>query len=416
VSSRVQVVVVIASAGFLTAVLVSCGSSERVRAENSGNVPAAGISVGVTKVGKKTMERTITLSSELVPFQEIDVFAKESGYVKELNVDYGTRVQANQTLAVLEIPELQLQLKQDDAAIKNASNRIARAENELGRIEAQHKVMQLQFDRLNGVAKSKPGLVAQQEVDDSQGKALASAAQVEAAKSNLEASQSDLLSAKAKREHDQALFDYSKITAPFAGVVTQRFANLGALMQAGTSSSTQAMPLVRLSQDDLFRLVIPVPESYVRYIHIGDPVSVMVPSLNRTFPGKVTRFSVDVKADTRTMHTEVDVPNPQRVLLPGLYADATVRLERKEGAVTVPFQAVDRNGDQTTVDVVGPSKQIETRPVVLGIQTATDAEILCGLKEGELVVISDRSSLKAGQFVQPKDVDLMPYRNPDEQH
>jgi RND family efflux transporter MFP subunit len=416
VSSRVQAVVVIASVSLLAAVLASCGNSQKVRAENSGNISATGISVAVTKVGKKTMERTITLSSELVPFQEIDVFAKESGYVKELNVDYGTHVQANQTLAVLEIPELQLQLKQDDAAIKNASNRIARADSELGRIEAQHKVMQLQFDRLDGVAKSKPGLVAQQEVDDSQGKALASAAQVEAAKSNLEASQSDLLSAEAKREHDQALFDYSKITAPFAGVVTQRFANLGALMQAGTSSSTQAMPLVRLSQDDLFRLVIPVPESYVHYIHIGDPVSVMVPSLNRTFPGKVARFSVDVKADTRTMHTEVDVPNPQRVLLPGLYADATVRLERKDGAVAIPFQAVDRSGDQTTVDVVGPSRQIETRPVVLGIQTATDAEVLSGLNEGELVVISDRSSLKAGQIVQPKAVDIMPFRSPEEQH
>jgi RND family efflux transporter MFP subunit len=415
VSSRIQTAVAIALVAFLAAILASCGNS-KVRAANSSDIASGGVSVGVTKVNKMTLERTITLSSELVPFQEIDVFAKESGYVKELNIDYGAHVQANQVLAVLEIPELQLQLKQDDAAIKNAADRIARAESELGRIEAQHKVFQLQFDRLDGVAKSKPGLVAQQEVDDSQGKALASSAQVEAAKSNLEASQSDLLSAKAKREHDQALFDYSKITAPFAGVVTQRYANLGALMQAGTSSSTQAMPLVRLSQDDLFRLVIPVPESYVRYIHIGDPVSVMVPSLNRTFPGKVTRFSVDVKEDTRTMHTEVDVANPQRVLLPGLYADATIRLEHKENAVTVPLQAVDRNGDQTTVDVVGPSNQIEARPIVLGIQTATNAEVLSGLKEAEVIVVSDRSSLKAGQAVQPKGVDPIPYRNPDEQH
>ncbi len=111
-------------------------------------------------------------------------------------------------------------------------------------MEAQQKVLQLQFDRLNSVAQSKPGLVAQQEVDDSQGKALASAAQVEAAKSNLQSAESVLAAAQAKREHDQALFDYSKITAPFAGVVTQRYANLGTLMQAGTSSSTQAMPLV----------------------------------------------------------------------------------------------------------------------------------------------------------------------------
>ena len=143
------------------------------------------------------------------------------------------------------------------------------------------------------------------------------------------------------------LFDYSKITAPFAGVVTQRYANLGTLMQAGTSSSTQAMPLVRLSQDDLFRLVIPVPESYVRYIHIGDPVSVMVPSLNRTFPGKVARFSVDVREDTRTMHTEVDVPNPDRVLLPGLYAEATITLEQEGSAISLPAAGGESaNGDR----------------------------------------------------------------------
>ena len=112
-------------------------------------------------------------------------------------------------------------------------------------------------------------------------------------------------------------------------MVTERYANLGTLVQAGTGSSTQAMPIVRLSQDDLFRLVIPVPESYVRYIRIGDSVDVRVPSLNRTFPGKVARFSVDVREDTRTMHTEVDVPNPQRVLMPGLYAEAEVAARRK---------------------------------------------------------------------------------------
>src|SRR5581483_10127186 len=111
---------------------------------------------------------------------------------------------------------------------------------------------------------------------------------------------------KAKLVHDQALYDYSKITAPFDGVVTQRYANLGALMQAGTSS-TQATPLVRLSQENLYRLVIPVPESYVRYIRVGDPVEVHVPSLNRSFQGKVARSSVDVNGSTRTMRTEVDV-------------------------------------------------------------------------------------------------------------
>ena len=261
-------------------------------------------------------------------------------------------------IATLEIPELQSQLRQDDAAIKNASEQITHAQNE-ARPQWRPSIRSCSSSSIDwtSVAKSKPGLVAQQEVDDSEGKALASAAQVEASRSNLQSAQSALAAAQAKREHDQDLFDYTKITAPFAGVITQRFANLGALVQAGTSSSTQAMPIVRLSQDDLFRLVIPVPENYVRYIHIGDPVSVKVPSLDRTFPGKMARFSVDVREDTRTMHTEVDVPNPQRVLLPGLYAEATIQLEHKQDALAVPLQAVDHTATGTTVDVVDASGQ-----------------------------------------------------------
>ncbi len=202
-------------------ILTSCGDSEKVQAKDAGgpglNPNSTDVSVGVVKIGKKDLGRTLTLSSELVPFQEIDVYAKESGFVKDLNVDYGDRVQKDQVLATLEIPELQLQVKEDDAAVKNAAAQIPHAQDELNRVQAQQKVLQLQFDRLNSVAQSKPGLVAQQEVDDSEAKALASSAQVEAAKSNLQSAESVLAAAEAKREHDQALFDYSKITAPFAG-------------------------------------------------------------------------------------------------------------------------------------------------------------------------------------------------------
>ena len=335
-----------ALAVIVAGMLASCGNGRKASA-NTANVVPEGITVGVTKVTRQTLGRQLTLSSELVPFQEIDVYAKESGFVRKLDVDYGTHVQAGQVIAVLEIPELELQLQQDDAAIKNASDQMALAQHQVSRAEAQHNVLHLQSDRLSGVAKSKPGLVAQQEVDDAQSKDLASEEQVEASKANVQSAQSQLALAQAKRQHDQVLFDYSKITAPFAGIVTQRFANLGTLVQAGTTSSTQAMPIVKLSQDDLFRLVIPVPESYVRYIRIGDPVSVSVPSLNRTVPGKVARFSVDVKEDTRTMHTEVDVPNPDHLLIPGLYAEATMTLDQKGNALAVPLQAVDHEGDRT---------------------------------------------------------------------
>ena len=405
----------VASCSLAAAAVLGCFlSSSCTKNETSANTVApAGesVSVGVVKVGRRTLGRTLTISSELVPFQEIDVYAKESGFVKTLNVDYGSRVKAGDVMAVLEIPELELQLQQDDAAIKNASDMITHAQHELNRSQAQSKVLHLQYDRLNGVAKSKPGLVAQQEVDDAQGKDLAAQAQVEASEASLESAKSQLELAQAKRRHDQVLFDYSKITAPFDGVVTQRYANLGTLMQAGTTSSTQALPLVKLSQDDLFRLVIPVPESYVKYIRVGDPVQVSVPSLNQTFPGKVTRFSVDVKEETRTMHTEVDVPNPDHRLVPGLYAEAMVTLDGKGDALAVPLQAVDQVNNKATVDVVDSSNRIEIRQIALGIQTATDAEVVSGLHEGDKVVVSDRSGLRPGQVVEPKIVELIQYQS-----
>ena len=366
-------------------------------------------------MAKKSLGRQITLSSELVPFQEIDVYAKESGYVKKLLVDYGTHVRAGQVMAILEIPELEAQLQEDQAEIKNAANQVTRAQHELGRYQAQYKALHLEYTRLNDVFQSQPGIVAQQEVDDAQGKDLAASSQVDAGQAALEAAQSQLAVAKAKLVHDQSLFDYSRITAPFSGVVTERYANLGTLVQAGTGSSTQAIPIVRLSEDDLFRLVIPVPEAYVRDIKVGDPVDVRVSSLNRTFPGKVARFSVDVREDTRTMHTEVDVRNPDRVLVPGLYAEADMTLENKADVPTIPLQAVNHEADKTTVFVVDSGGQLEDRTVTLGLQTATDAEVVAGLREGEQVVVSDRSGLKKGEKVMPQIVQIMQYHESNQE-
>lgn len=383
----------------LLGLLPSCG---KVRAKGGAQEV---VTVGVATVSRKSLQRSITLSSELVPFQEIDVYAKESGYVKKLYVDYGTRVKQGQLMAILEIPELEAQLQEDEAAVKNANDEVSRAQHMLKRYQAMYKALDLEYTRLNGVFESKPGLVARQEVDDAQGKDLAAASQADAGQAALEAAQSKLAASQSKLVHDQALFAYTRITAPFAGVVTERYANLGTLMQAGTGSSTQALPLVRLSQDDLFRLVIPVPESEVRYIRVGDPVNVRVPALNRTLPGKVARFSVDVREDTRTMHTEVDVSNPGRILIPGVYAEATLTLERKDDALALPLAAVTYQGSEGSVYVVDSADQIESRAVKLGMRTPSDVEAESGVREGERVVVSDRSNLKVGQRVHPRVVE-----------
>lgn len=397
--------VALASLGICVLLWLCSCSGEGKRVEASGS-PL--VRVGVTTVVKKSLGRQITVSSELVPFQEIDVYAKESGYVKKLMVDYGSHVKAGQVMAILEIPELEAQLQEDQAEIKNASNQVVRAQHELGRYQAQYKALHLEYTRLNGVFQSQPGIVAQQEVDDAQGKDLAAASQVDASQAGLDAAQSQLAVAKAKLAHDQSLYDYSKITAPFSGIVTERYANLGTLVQAGTTSSA-AIPIVKLSEDDLFRLVIPVPESYVHFIRIGDPVDVRVPSLSRTFPGKVARFAEDVREDTRTMHTEVDVKNKGGVLVPGIYAEADLTLEQREDVPTIPLQALNHEGEKTTVYVVASSGQLEDRPVTLGIQTATDAEVTSGLRAGEQVVVSDRGGLKSGQRVQAQTVQVLQF-------
>jgi RND family efflux transporter MFP subunit len=315
-------------------------------------------------------------------------------------------------MAVLEIPELEAQLQQDDAAIKAADEQVQRLQKLVASVEARRKVVQEYSDNLAAVAKQRVGLVAQQEVDDAQGKALTGQADVDAANANVEAAKSNAEAARAKRIRDAVMYDYRNVKAEFDGVVTQRYANFGTLMQAGTNSSTQAMPLVRLSEDDQFRLVIPVEESYVRYIHVGDPVTVEVPSLSRNFPGKIARFSEEVAQATRTMHTEVQVVNDQgRDLKPGMYATATIRLQQKTGAVSIPLQALDRQGDRVLADVLGRSNQIEVRKVTTGIETADDIEIVSGVAEGELVVVGDRSGLKAGQPVTPKPVDVTAYKD-----
>lgn len=388
-----------------------CSRTQAQAQASSADGPNSGLpTVGVTAVMVKPLSRQITVSSELVPFQEIDIYAKESGYVRDLKVDYGTRVKAGDLMAVLEIPELQQLVRQDAAAIQSATDRVKQAEHQLGRLKAQYKVAHLEYTRINSVGESRPGLVAQQEIDDAEGKDMAADAQVEAGESALLTAQSQLDMAKAKEEQDRVLLDYSKIQAPFDGVVTKRYANLGTLMQAGTSSSTQAMPLVQLSEDDKFRLVIPVPESYVKYIKVGDSVQVHVPSLDKDFPGKVTRFSVDVAEDTRTMHTEVDVFNPNHVLMPGLYAEATLTLEHRNNALVVPIQAVSQTGQEASVFVVDMNHRVQSRNVRLGLQTANDAEVISGLNEGDRVVVSDRSGLKPGAEVRPQVVDLPQYQ------
>jgi RND family efflux transporter MFP subunit len=386
---------------FLVAIGAGCGGAHKASADDSANAPAA----AVVKVTRLSIADNLEIASEFLPFQEVDVYAKVSGYIHKLNVDVGAHVKQGQVLAVLEIPELQQQLQQDEASVRRSEQDLARAHEELNRSQSAYNVAHLTYTRLADVQKSRPELVAQQEIDVAQGKDLEASAGVSSEKDSLASAEQGLLVAKAALGKDQAMFDYARMTAPFDGVVTQIYAYTGALLPAGTASSKSDSGLCRLAQNNLLRLVIPVPERAVSDIHVGQTVAVDVSGLKKTFNGKIVRFSDQIDTTTRTMHTEVDVPNSQYELVPGMYASVKMPLHSAANVLTVPIQAVQAAGaGKGTVLVVGSNNKIENRNVTLGMQSATDVEITSGLQENEVVIFGSQGQFKTGEIVSPKVV------------
>ena len=393
---------------FLGSALSICGAGACSRPH--AETPAAGERpiVAVVPVTRSDIARVIEVAAEFRAYQEIDVHAKVAGYLKSIGVDVGDRVAAGQLLAVLEIPELQDELQQDEASVKRAGEDVNRAQADLERAQSAHETTHLAAERLAAVSKARPRLIAQQDLDEAAGRDRVAEAQVSTAKAALAVTREQMEIAKATQAKTRTLFAYARITAPFAGVITHRYADTGAMIQAGTSSQTQAMPIVRLSQNDRLRLVIPVPESAVARIHLKQDVDVRVDALGQTFPGLVARFAERLDPDTRTMRVEVDVPNPKFELVPGMYARASIALDRSNGALAVPVQAIDRIEGRSRVMVVSRDGRVDARDVTPGLEAADRVEVTSGLEEGVLVVIGNRGQLKPGMLVTPKEIAAAP--------
>jgi RND family efflux transporter MFP subunit len=393
-------------AGGLLPVLVGSAACSRPgAAAATATAPAL---VSVAKITRGDIAQTLTLAAEFRPYQEIEVHAKVAGYVKAINVDVGDRVAAGQLLAVLEIPELQDDMVSAEAGVKHSVEEVNRAQADLSRTESVHDVAHLGSTRLAAVMKQRANLVAQQDIDEAQGRDRVAEAQVATATAAVAAAREQLAVARASQNKTKTLFAYARITAPFAGVITHRYADTGAMIQAGTASQSQAMPLVRLSQNNLLRLTIQVPESAVSRIHLGAAVDVKVQALSRTFEGKVARFAARLNLDTRTMETEVDVPNPKLELVPGMYAYASITTDEARGVVLAPVQAVDRKDEAATVLVVGQDGKLETRSIAVGLEAPDRVEVRKGLNADDLVVIGSRVQLRAGSLVTPKVIEPTP--------
>jgi RND family efflux transporter MFP subunit len=372
--------------------------------DSKGNSDAAASNIPAARVAaaqRGDISRVLTLAGQFQPYQVVDVHPKVSGYMARINVDIGDVVHQGQTLAVLQVPELKAQLQSANFAMEQSKEEITRAQHEIDRAEATYSALHAQSERLKEAAATRPGLIAQQELDNALAQDLSAEAQVDSAKAAMAAAKQHMGAATADEQSVEALENYTNVTAPIAGVVIWRYADTGALIQGGTNSNDQALPIVRMSQSSLLRLRVPVPEDDVRYVHAGDQLQVRVDAINRSFTGKIVRFTRNVNFETRTMETEIDVDNKNLSIAPGMYANTLLELEDRKNVVTIPMEALVLTGRQQTVYVLDDDNRVHIRNVQVGLQGQKLAEIVSGLNPGDRVVIGGQESYREGQTVNP---------------
>jgi len=359
-------------------------------------VPAAVAIVKRTAIGN-----SFSGTGEFTPYQEIEMHAKVSGYVRKINVDIGDRVKTGQVLAVLEVPELVAQLQGAGAGVRHSQQEVQRMQNEVDRDQAQFAALHANSTRLEDANRARPGLIAQQELDDAQAKDRAAQAQVDAAKSALSAARQQLEMSQANNSQFAAMSDYTRIVAPFDGVVTWRYADTGALVQAGTTNSNAA-PVVKLAQVNVLRLRIPVPESLAAAVRVGQPADVAMQATGEHFTGKVARYTDALDRSTRTMQVEIDVPNDSYKLQPGMYANVTLQTQNRPNALTIPIQAVQHKDGKAIVVIVDQQNRVQTREIQTGLEDPNRVEVISGLNEGERVIVGNFGAFQPGQVVEPK--------------
>jgi RND family efflux transporter MFP subunit len=393
--------VVVTVACFLAAALLLIYFLRTHHEQETATDSAAALpAVSVATAHSGFIANQLTVAGVFQAYQEIDVHGKVSGYIRHIYVDIGDRVRKGQTLAVLEVPELQAEVAGAQAGITQTQQNIGRLQNEVSMEQATYAAVHANYTRLKQASDQQPGLVAAQELDDALAKDRSAAAQVDAAKSAVAAAQGQLGVSRAENLRVSSMEQYATITAPYNGVVTMRYADTGALIPAGTAEGLN-QAVVRLAQSDVLRLRMPVPERDVPLVHIGSQVTVHVQATGQQFPGTVVRYTRDVSNATRTMLTEVDVNNPDLTLTPGMYADVTFNLEQKNSALIVPASAIIQ-GDQPSVMLVDASNRVRKQPVVLGISGGNTQEITAGLQAGDKVIIGGQSELQPGQQVTPQ--------------
>jgi len=315
----------------------------------------------------------IALPASLYAMQETTLYARTNGYLKRWNVDIGDPVKAGQVLAEIEAPEIDRELDQ-----AQASRAQVIAHLELARVTAERYAALLKADA-----------VSPQEVDEKRGV--------------YEVRKADYAAAEANLRRLEQLKSFQRVTAPFSGTIVARNVDVGSLIQAGSASSSGW--LFKLAQTDTIRAHASVPQSSMRMIKPGMSVDLVVPELGeRVFPAKVMRSAGAFDSATRTMLVEMHVPNQGGPLLPGMYAQAKIKLVNAEPTLQIPINALMIGGEGTRVAVVDTGGVIHIKPVKVGRDFGKEVEILAGLTDNERVINNPRDSLLEGSKVRASEM------------
>jgi len=425
--------------GFVTLMplgMAATGCSDRPTAKADQSTGTAVTRVEVVRPERATIRRSTQEPGQIEAYEETTIYARVSGYVQKWNVDIGAKVKKGQVLAVIDVPDLDAEAEQKESSVELAQAQLAQAKAseevaQANLVSSQAKLVEVQagikrtdadlarwqaeFKRVEQLfnehvqtgslldetrSKLKASESARDEVHAQVQSAEASIRQrlamLDKARADAMAATASIKVARSESRRIGATRAFATIVAPYDGVITRRHVDVGDLTEPGS----HGQPLFAVARDDLVRINVSVPEMYATEVEPGDHALVHLQALSgRDFEGKVTRTSWTLDAKNRTLRTEIDVPNPKGTLRPGLYAYATIIVEEHRDVLTVPSTAIVRQDSRTFCVAVTDGKA-ERKPVSLGLDDGTRAEIVSGLQPNDAVVKAYASSLSDGQLVQ----------------
>ena len=372
------------------------------------------VPVEVTQPVVRPLTRALTMPATLMADEQVDLLANTSGYISEVNADIGSRVHKGDVLITIDVPEMIDELRQGEAVLEARKSKViqANAMAETARAEVQRFAAEYALKKLTNDRKAKlrdENAIPEQELDEAKNELhVADAlrtiarAKVQSGQADVKVAEAEVLMAAATVARIKTLMDYSRIVAPFDGVITERFVDHGDFVRSASEGA--AAPLLTIAKTDRIRLSLAIPEPDAPFVKIGTPVDITVKALGEhPFPATVARTAIALKPSTRTMRAEVDLENTDGRFAPGMYAHVVIKLETKPSAMVIPSKAIRVRGRELSV-LVSRGTVAERVPIKLGYDDGIWAEILSGLEGDESIIVAATGAVTPGTSVRPVPV------------